>query len=253
MHSDQLPPGSGINVPILDRRPPALPFAARLGQFSVHVHQPRRARPLMQVVHILRAEKESVAQLRLQLCQRKVGRIRLAFHAFRATCGVELPHQRRITPPRLRRAHILDTMSRPQPSSARNVGSPLSALIPAPVKTNTRSFGAIEMVASTSIPSSSSRQLLAPGCFRELHDSRFPSLTRTAASASQSTKAQRKLKLRAKRCSHGSSRIFPVVFRSSISVCALPASASGYMCSMRSFRSPLATQPSTSLARHSSS
>jgi hypothetical protein len=54
-------------------------------------------------------------------------------------------------------------------------------------------------------------------------------------------------------CDYGSSRILPVVLRSSMSTCACAACASGYMCSVRSFSSPVADQSSTFPARHSSS
>ena len=50
-----------IDRPILDRLAPALAFATRLRQFPMHVQQSLRSRPLMQIVHILRAQKEPIA------------------------------------------------------------------------------------------------------------------------------------------------------------------------------------------------
>ena len=68
----------------------------------------------MQIVHILRAEKKAIAELRLKLRQRNVRRIRLRLRALLAPLRVELPHQRRIQLQRLGRAHILNAMPRPQ-------------------------------------------------------------------------------------------------------------------------------------------
>ena len=51
----------------------------------------------------------------------------------------------------------------------------------------------------------------------------------------------------------GVSRTLPVVFRPAKSMCACCASSSVYLCPIRTFSSPLAAQPKTSPARHSSS
>ena len=50
-----------IDGVVFDRRLAALALAARFVQFPVHVDQPHGARAFMQVVHVLRAEKEAVA------------------------------------------------------------------------------------------------------------------------------------------------------------------------------------------------
>ena len=49
-----------VDSMILYWRPSAVSLAMRLQQLAVHMHQPFRARPLMQVIDILRTEKESI-------------------------------------------------------------------------------------------------------------------------------------------------------------------------------------------------
>ncbi len=68
---------AAIDGAIFDRRPAALGLAVRLVQFAVHVHHASGAGALVQVVDILRAEKEAVAQLRFQLGEGDVRRIGL--------------------------------------------------------------------------------------------------------------------------------------------------------------------------------
>ena len=136
---------AAIDGAILNRRPAAIALAMRLAEFAVHVHKPLRAGPLVQVVHILRAEKEAVAELPFQLSQSHVRRIRLGLCARRPPRRVELPD-----PPGIRsQASGVQTSSTrlpaQSPSEARKVGSPLSALMPAPVRTKTWSLLAIEI------------------------------------------------------------------------------------------------------------
>ena len=208
-----------VNAVILNRRPSALIFTARLGQLPVHVNQPLRAGALVQVVHILRAEKETVAQLQPQAPPAqdapdwarpsRPARVVQSRTATPAPDSVPVPQA--CTHPRYD--------ARPTNHRMREMSAdPLSALIPAPVKTKTRSPG------PTAIFPNEPLQDFPVHC---------PLIT--------------------VHCLYGSSKIFPVVFRFSISVCACPASASGNICSMRSFKSPFATQPSTSFARHSNS
>ena len=155
-----------IDCVVLDRRTAAIALAARLRQLAMQVHQARGAGALMQVVDILGAEKEAVAEALLKLRERKMRGVGLGLLRGRAARGVELPHQRRGCAPRLGRADILDGMAPAhKPSEARKVGRPLSALMPAPVSTKTRSLAAMEMADIYMIkfsPRSRSRWLIAP-------------------------------------------------------------------------------------------
>src|ERR1035437_2482672 len=65
LHLVQVP----INRPMLNRQASALPLAACLGEFAVHVHEADGAGTLVQIVHILRTQEEAVTQLRLQFRQ----------------------------------------------------------------------------------------------------------------------------------------------------------------------------------------
>jgi hypothetical protein len=56
---------AAIDRPILHRPASSFLFAARFGPLAMHVHQPYRTSPLMQIAYILRAEKEAIAQVRL--------------------------------------------------------------------------------------------------------------------------------------------------------------------------------------------
>ena len=82
-----------VNCAVFNRGMPALLFAAGFGQFAVHVHQPTRTSALMQIVNILRAEKESIAELPLKIGKRHMRGIRIRFLTLRPSLGVELPHQ----------------------------------------------------------------------------------------------------------------------------------------------------------------
>ena len=106
---------AAVHCAIFNRRPAALIFAARFGQFSVHVDQALRARPLVQVVDILGTEEEAVPQLGFQPCKSEMRWIRLSSLSSYPPCRVELPYQRWIALPCLRSAHVLDTMACPQP------------------------------------------------------------------------------------------------------------------------------------------
>ena len=115
---------AAVNGAILHRRAAALRLAARPIQLAVHVDEAARARALVQVVHILRAQKKPVAELRLQLRQREMRRIRLRLQAIGAPLGVKLPYQRRILLKSFRRAHVLHPMPRPQPVRRAKRGQP---------------------------------------------------------------------------------------------------------------------------------
>jgi hypothetical protein len=77
------------------------------------MHQPPRTGSLVQIVYILRAEEETVAQLPLQLSQRNMRRIGLGLRALHAPFGVKLPHSPKIVFQRFGSAYILNAMSGP--------------------------------------------------------------------------------------------------------------------------------------------
>ena len=67
----------------------------------------------MQVVHILRAKKEAIAQAMFQLCKCNMRRIWLGLRARFPSRRVELPHPPGIALPSLRRAYIFDAIAGP--------------------------------------------------------------------------------------------------------------------------------------------
>ena len=83
------------------------------GQFAVHVDEANGAGALVQVVHVLGAEKEAVADALLKFGKREVGRIGLGLCCRGAARGVELPDQRRIALPGIGSADILDAIACP--------------------------------------------------------------------------------------------------------------------------------------------
>ena len=99
----------------------------------------KRTAALMQVIHVLRAQIKTVAQLLLDLCQGHVRGIRLGPERVAAAHGIEPPHQFGIRVPGLGRCNLIHPISVPQPPGPRKVASPLSAEIPAPVSTKNRS------------------------------------------------------------------------------------------------------------------
>ena len=78
-----------------------------------------------------------------ELGQRKVRRVRLSLRRSLAPRRIKLPHQLGIRAPRPPACrHPRSRCPPTSPSESRKVGSPLSALIPAPVSTKTRSSAA---------------------------------------------------------------------------------------------------------------
>ena len=143
---------AGVDGVVFDGRAAALALAAGFGQFAVHVDQATRAGALVQVVHVLGAEKEAVADALLKLGQRDVRGIGLGLCCRRRGARSRTAH----TSAGLRsQASGVQTSSMRlpahRPSSARKVGRPLSALMPAPVRTKTRSVGEMEIVVMSSL------------------------------------------------------------------------------------------------------
>ena len=158
----------------------------------------------------------------------------------RAPLRIKLPDQRRILLQRLGRAHVSTRCPAHSPSEARKVASPLSALIPAPVRTKTRSTE-ITMLPLHQLQPLSSLLAFRSGANR-MQGSNQP---RSEARRGYQLKPA-KLPLRLQQNLPCGLARFHVGLR-------LRGVGQAYTCSVRSFSSPLAAQPSTSLARHSSS
>ena len=73
-----------IDGMVFNGRTAALPLAAGLRQLAVHVDEMARTGALVQIVHILRAQKKPLADLPLQLRQSQMGGIRLRILCRRA-------------------------------------------------------------------------------------------------------------------------------------------------------------------------
>ena len=104
-----------------------------------------RAGALVQVVDILRAKKEAARELRFELGQSNVRGVRIGFLSLYATLRVESPHSGGVAAPGIGRADVLDAVTCPKAVFGAEVGSPLSALMPAPVRMKTRSVGEIRI------------------------------------------------------------------------------------------------------------
>ena len=125
----------------------AVRFATRLEKLSVHVDHVAGAAAFMQIIHILGAEKQAAADFLLQLSERIVGRVGMAGEAFYSALRIELPDEFRVRIQASGVATVSTLCPAHSPSLSRKVFSPLSALMPAPVRTATRSSGWISMVA----------------------------------------------------------------------------------------------------------
>ncbi len=106
-----------INGMVFDGRTAALAIAAGFREFAVHVDQIFAAGALVQVVDILRAEKEAAPFTRFELGfefgegdVRGIGR---GLCAIGAALGVKLPNQCRIAAQSLGRANLFDVVSGP--------------------------------------------------------------------------------------------------------------------------------------------
>ena len=82
---------AGVDGVVFDGRAAAVALAVGHVEFAVHVEEADGAGALVQVVHILRAEEEAVADLFLEVGEGEVGGIGLGFGSVGAAFGVELP------------------------------------------------------------------------------------------------------------------------------------------------------------------
>ncbi len=89
-------------------------FAAGLGEFSVHMEEANGAGALVQVVNVLRAEEEAVAELSFELGESDVTGVGLGGLRGRSACGIELPYEGGIALPGFGSADVIKVMAGPE-------------------------------------------------------------------------------------------------------------------------------------------
>ena len=87
-------------------------FAPALEQLAMHVERTRSSL-LVQIVDVLRAEKETRAQSALQGCQHSMPWVGLGGRCDRPAHGIEVPHELRISLPCIWRGDLFDTVIPP--------------------------------------------------------------------------------------------------------------------------------------------
>jgi len=97
-----------------DGRAAALRFAAGLCEFAMHVDEARRAGALVEVVDVLRAEEEAVAEVGFELSEGVMRGIRHGGLSRGASGGVELPDKRGIAVKRFGSADVFDAVAGPE-------------------------------------------------------------------------------------------------------------------------------------------
>ena len=88
----------------------------------MHMQEPLRAGPIMQIVDILCYDQQFARPFGIQLGQRPMGSVGLDLDKPRPPSVVKLVNQRRIAPERLGRRHILDPMPFPEPVGTAECG-----------------------------------------------------------------------------------------------------------------------------------
>jgi hypothetical protein len=109
--------GRIVEVPVGERLA-AASVAATFEEFSVHVDNVFCSCLLVQVVHVLSADKQTLLQSLLKSCNGEVGWIRLSCGSNTPTHGVEFPHEPGIAVPSLGRSDFLDSVIPPQTAHA---------------------------------------------------------------------------------------------------------------------------------------
>jgi hypothetical protein len=103
-----------VEGPVFDRRPAAVALAVGLHEFAVHMEETAGAGALVEVVDVLRTEKEAVADVLLQFSEGEVGGVGLGFGSVGAAFGVELPDEFGIALPGGGRADIFNAIAGPE-------------------------------------------------------------------------------------------------------------------------------------------
>ncbi len=93
-------------------------IATALEQLAVHVDDAGRAAPLVEIIDVLRAEKQAVLQIGFELGERAMAGIRFGGRSGAAAHGVELPHQSRVAAKGFGRPDFLDAVGPPQAARA---------------------------------------------------------------------------------------------------------------------------------------
>jgi hypothetical protein len=78
------------------------------------VVNPRRTSLLVQIIHVLRAEKQSVADRAFQIGEGLVSGVRLAADSLRSSLRVEAPNDLRVGGPALRRGDLFESVVLPE-------------------------------------------------------------------------------------------------------------------------------------------
>jgi hypothetical protein len=89
-------------------------LATALEELSVHVNEARRTRLLVQIVDILRAEKEAIAHDSLDCRQSVVSKIGFACPGLRAPLRIETPDDRGVRSPAFRGSNVLEAVLLPE-------------------------------------------------------------------------------------------------------------------------------------------
>ena len=105
---------SAVNGMVLDGRPTTFLRAARFGEFSVHVKEADRACTLVEVVDVLRAEEEAVAEVGFELSESAVGGVGSGGLRGGSAGGVKLPDEGGIALEGFGSADVLDAMAGPE-------------------------------------------------------------------------------------------------------------------------------------------
>lgn len=88
--------------------------AAGFKKFAVHMDDARRARLFVEIVDVLRAEEEAIAELPAESGDGLVGGIRHGGRGDAAAHGIEIPDEAGIAAPGLRRSNVFETVVAPE-------------------------------------------------------------------------------------------------------------------------------------------
>jgi hypothetical protein len=102
-----------VEVSVFERRP-RTGVAAALEEFSVHVEDTAGAGLLVEIVDILRAEKETILERVFQSGQSEVGRIRLGRGGDAAAHGIKIPDEARVAAPGVGRGDLFEAIVAPE-------------------------------------------------------------------------------------------------------------------------------------------
>ena len=105
---------AGVEGVVWNGRLAAVALAMGLVELAMHVEEVDGAGALVEVVHILRAEKEAVTDAALQVGEGVVGGVGLGFGTGGAACGVELPDEFGIASPGVGGTDVFNSIAGPK-------------------------------------------------------------------------------------------------------------------------------------------